>query len=283
MTCNERRPSPIRWGRALDSGVVLVRRVIRSAAVLGTVTASSLLAWPAQADTTVTAQLHGINHSGVRGTARLTAHDDGSLTVVVRGRGYVPGQPHAQHIHGSLGGKHFMCPSMASDADGDGVLTNEEGAGEYGTIFLSLTTTGSTAATSGLAVDRMPVADADGRIDYRRTLPAAAVPDALLDHLSDVHVVQHGIDPNGNGKYDFASLGVSTFAKNLGLGRVPEEATDPASCGVVTGAGAPVAPHGGIETGGGTGVPVNLVLAGAGGVLLALAALLLAARPRRTG
>ncbi len=250
-------------------------------AVLASVLVSVALAGPAVADTTVTADLRAVNDSGVRGTATLTAHDGGALTVVVRGSGFVPRQPHAQHIHGSFGGRHFMCPSMKNDTDGDGVVTNEEGAGEYGAIFLSLTTRGDTSPTSGLSTDRMPVADASGRIVYRRTLRPADVPDVLIDNLSDVHVVQHGIDVNDNGRYDFVSLGPSTFAKGLGLGRVPEEATDPASCGVVTGAGAPVPPRGGIETGGGGTSPVNGALAGLGGVLVALSALLLVGRPRR--
>jgi hypothetical protein len=267
-----------------------MRPLVRSATVLVaaagcSVLGGSVLAVPAWADTTVSAQLHGINHSGVRGNATLTAHDDGSLTVVIRGRGYVPGQPHAQHIHGSFGGKHFMCPTMADDTNGDGVLTNEEGSGEYGTIFLALTTRGDTKPTSGLSLDRMPVADASGRLDYRRTIPAAQVPDALLQHLSDVHIVQHGIDANGNGKYDLAGLGPSTFAANLGLKGVPEEATDPAACGVLTGSGAAVAPHGGVETGGGSQDvgSVNGALAALGGALLACALLLLAQRPRRDG
>ena len=264
-----------------------MRSTYRWVTVLATVAAGSVLAGPAHADTTVTARLEPVNGSDVRGTARLTARDNGSLTVVIRGSGYIPGQSHAQHVHGSFGGRHFMCPSMENDDNGDGVLTNEEGAGEYGQIFLALTTGGDTTPESGLTGE-MPVADDAGRIDYRRTLPAAAVPDVLLDNLADVHVVQHGIDVNDNGTYDFAALGPSTFARNLGLGRVPEEATNPASCGVVTGAGASVAPHGGIATGGGTATgggesatPVDGALAGLGGVLLALGALLGAQRLRR--
>jgi hypothetical protein len=232
---------------------------LRSAAVLTAVVACSLVAAPASADTTVSARFEAVNDSGVRGTADLTAHKDGSLTVVIRGRGYVPGQPHAQHIHGSFGGRHFMCPSMANDANGDGVVTNEEGAGEYGAIFMALTTRGDTSPKSGLSTDRMPVADASGRIDYRRTISANHVPDVLLEHLSEVHVVQHGIDANDNDRYDFAGLGVSTFARNLGLGRVPEEATDPAACG-------------------GDSAGVNSAVAGLGGLMVALAALLLARR-----
>lgn len=234
--------------------------------------ASALLlasASPAVAETTVMAELRAMNDSGVRGTATLTATGDGGLSVVIHARGHVPGQPHAQHIHGSMGGEHFMCPSAANDTDGDGLLTNEEAAGEYGTIFLSLTTRGDTSANSGLAVDRMPVADASGRLEYQRTFAADELPKGLLDHLSELHVVQHGIDVNDNGRYDIAGAGVSTFAKNMGAAGVPEEATDPASCGVVTGARAAASPHGGVETGGGPGDPVNWTLAGLGGLLFA--------------
>jgi hypothetical protein len=244
----------------------------RLAIAMASVAASAMVfAGSASADTTVTATLKPLNDSGAGGTVRLTAGDDGSLTVVIHSHGLVPGQPHAQHIHGSLdGGGHFMCPSTKrDDANGDGVLTNEEAMGEYGTIYFALTTRGGSSAASGLAVDRMPVADSTGHLSYRRTFSADRVPDALLRHLSSLHVVQHGIDPNGNGTYDVKSLGVSTFARNLGVPGVPEEATDPATCGLVTGAGASMAPHGGVETGGGSPDDRSGQLAALGGVLLA--------------
>jgi hypothetical protein len=114
----------------------------------------------------------------------------------------------------------------------------------------------------------MPVADAAGRIDYERTFSAAELPDGLVEHLSQLHVVQHGIDVNDNGRYDLAGAGVSTFAKNLGVAGVPEEATDPASCGVVTGARAPMPPHGGIETGGAPGGSLHVTAAALGSALL---------------
>jgi hypothetical protein len=225
---------------------------------------------PAGADTTVTAQLEASNNSGVTGTATLTATDDGGLRVTIHARGLVPEVPHAQHIHGSSTGGHFMCPSAANDTDGDGLLTNEEAAGEYGNVFMALTTRGDASPQSGLAVDRMPVADASGRVDYDRTFAPDELPDGLVERLSKVHVVQHGIDVNGNGKYDMAGAGVSTFAQNLGVPGIPEEATDPASCGVVTGAKAPMAPHGGVETGGGDGGDgsANVPLGALGVVLL---------------
>jgi hypothetical protein len=234
--------------------------------------ASVLLGLPAvaAADTTVRAKLVEQNGSGASGTAVLTATGDGGLKVVIRSHGLVPGQPHAQHIHGSAGG-HFMCPTLKNDADGDGVLTNEEATGEYGTIFLALTTRGGAAPEDGLDVKRMPVADAKGRLVYRRTFAAKAVPDGLVAHLSSVHVVQHGIDVNRNDKYDVAALGVSTFAKSLGAAGVPEEATDPASCGVVQGAGAAEPARHGVETGGGPGHQLNAPLAASGAALLLIA------------
>jgi hypothetical protein len=127
----------------------------------------------------------------------------------------------------------------------------------------------------------MPVADAHGRVDYHRTFAEADLPSGLLDHLSALHVVQHGIDVNHNGKYDLKGAGVSTFAQNLGINGVPEEATDPASCGVVTGAMAPMSPHGGVETGGGSSSPVDLPVAAVGG-LLVLASLVGLAKVRRS-
>jgi hypothetical protein len=246
------------------------------ASSLGVVIASLFLvlsATPAWADSTVTAHLKGSNHSGVTGTATLTATDGGGLKVVIHARGLVPGIPHAQHIHGAMGGGHFRCPTAANDVDGDGLLTNEEAAGEYGNVFLALTTKGDTSTKSGLALDRMPVADASGNLDYERTFSPSELPKGLVQHLSQVHVVQHGIDVNHNGRYDMAGAGVSTFAQNLGVSGVPEEATDPADCGVVTGAMAPMSPHGGVETGGGGAGSVNGPVA-ALGLLLVLGSVL---------
>jgi hypothetical protein len=262
--------------------------IIRGLAVLAATAATFTVGSAAVADTTVRAELTPVNGTQARGAATLTARDDGSLTVVIRARGLVPGQAHAQHIHGSAEGGHAMCPSKADDTDGDGVLTNEEATGEYGTITMSLTTRGGASAKDGLALDRMPVADAHGRLTYRRTFAASLVPGSLLNQLSHVHVVIHGIDANDNYRYDLNGLGVSTFARNLGLPGVPEEATDPASCGVVTGAEAPTMPLGGPETGigppgaGADGGVARDVL-GAGLVVGAAALLVLSLNRRVTG
>ena len=246
---------------------------LRNSLVLAAVAALLCVPMRAAADTTVKAKLVEQNASGVSGTVRLTALGDGRLKVVIHSEGLVPGQPHAQHIHGSAHGGHFGCPTLKmNDTDGDGVLTNEEAAGEYGTVFVALTTKGGTSPEDGLDVKRMPVADSKGRVDYERTFSAKTVPDGLIEHLSSLHVVQHGIDTNNNGQYDLDALGVSTFAESLGVPNIPEEATDPASCGVVQGAGMSGKPRGGVETGGAPGPEVNAPLAAAGSALLLVSA-----------
>jgi hypothetical protein len=247
--------------------------------------AATLLCLPmsAAADTTVKAKLVEQNGSGVSGTVSLTALSNGRLKVVIHSQGLVPGQPHAQHIHGAAHGGHFGCPNLKkNDTDGDGVLTNEEATGEYGMVFLALTTRGGSTPQDGLDVKRMPVADSKGRLDYERTFSAKTIPDGLLEHLSSLHVVQHGIDVNNNGKYDMEALGVSTFAESLGAPNIPEEATDPASCGVVQGAGMAGRPRGGVETGGAPAPSVNVPLAAAGTAVLVLAAVFAISAAART-
>jgi hypothetical protein len=248
---------------------------LRNVLILAAASALLCLPMSAAADTTVEAKLTELNGSGASGTATLTATDDGGLKVVIRSQGLVPGVFHPQHIHGSGDGGHFMCPALEdADTDGDGVLTNEEGMGEYGLIFFPLTTSGGATATPKDALDpkRMPVADSEGRINYERTFPADMIPDGLLEHLSSLHVVQHGIDYNDNGKYDLDALGESTFAKKQGKDGVPEEVTNPAVCGVVQGAGAADRAKGGVETGGAPAPELNVPLAAAGAGLLLLSA-----------
>ena len=99
--------------------------------------------------------------------------------------------------------------------------------GEYGVIFFPLTTTGSATPQDALAADRMPVADAKGRLNYERTFPAEMVPEGLIEHLSELHVVQHGIDYNDNGKYDLEALGPSTFAESAGKPGIPGRGDQP--------------------------------------------------------
>ena len=217
----------------------------------------------AQAEETVTFSLNELNGSGAHATATLTVLDDGNLHVQLEGSGFTANSPHAQHIHGAGNHHEFFCPTADTDDNGDGQVATEEAIKEYGDVFLALTTKGDVSANSGLAVERMPIADAEGNISYERTISASRLPAGLSENLHNLHIVQHGLDVNGNGKYDLKALGESVFAKSLGVSGIPEEATNPATCGEVT-------PTGGVETGAGsTGGPESLPLFGFGGLALA--------------
>ena len=147
------------------------------------------------------------------------------VTVTVHGKRMAPGLVHAQHIHGP--GLH-MCPDLSRDTNHDGLIDTSEGAVDYGGIVVSLTTSGDTSPSSGLAVSRFPVADANGNYTYERKLAVGTeIPTAVADHLTDFHVVSHGIDTNHNGAYDFTK-GPSDLDPTL-----PQEATVPASCGLI--------------------------------------------------
>ncbi|GIF23926.1 hypothetical protein BJ973_004539 [Actinoplanes tereljensis] len=232
------------------------------------------------ADESVHVQLDALNKSGASGTATLTAMSDGDLKISIRSTGLVPNSPHAQHLHGSTAGMDFHCPDMSADKDGNGFVSTEEGMPVYGNIFISLTAKGDTSPKSGLAVDRMPAADAKGNLSYDRTIPAADLPDGTIAHLKDLHIVEHGIDANNNGKYDMDALGESTLAKSAGLTGIPEEATDPATCGMVSGAAVGSVPVGGVATGDGSTRHDPMMAYGIGGLALLGAAGAFAARRR---
>ncbi|GIE34815.1 hypothetical protein Ait01nite_078600 [Actinoplanes italicus] len=241
-----------------------------------------LLAVPtaAFADESVHVKLDPLNRSGASGNATLTAMSDGDLKISIRSTGLVPNSPHAQHLHGSTDGMDFHCPDMSADTDGNGYVSTEEGMPDYGNIFISLTAKGDTTPKSGLAVDRMPTADAKGNLSYERIIPAADLPPGTIKHLKDLHVVQHGIDANNNGEYDLDGLGESTLAKSAGLSGIPQEVTDPALCGMVTGAAAGSVPVGGVDTGDGSTRHDSAPLYALGGIALLAAAGAFIARRR---
>jgi hypothetical protein len=170
---------------------------------------------------------------GSEATARATiVRSRDRLTVIVRGEGFAPNLPHAQHIHGNIDGEATeVCPGpdRRDDRVDDGLIDVVEGLPDYGPVNISLTTSGDTSAASGLAVDRFPVADEDGDLFYVRSFKVDPV---VADQLGDLHVVIHGIDTNNNGAYDF-SAGPSSLDPSL-----PLEATVPAACGeVIPGSG----------------------------------------------
>ncbi|MGN6245451.1 MAG: hypothetical protein ACTHQ3_17510 [Motilibacteraceae bacterium] len=252
-----------------------VKKSLFLAPMLAPVLLPLALAAPASAATngTYTFQMDSLNNSGATATAQVTLNGT-QLHVVIDGHGFVPNAPHAQHLHGDLSGKTFDCPTpaeaKASDKNGDGHLSTTEAAGFYGPVMIALTTKGDTSMNSALAVDRFPVADAKGNLHYDRTI---TIDQKTADNLKNLHIVDHGVDYNGNGKYD-------GDAKSDLDPSLPAEATDPAACGALHLAQVSNTPMGGVNTGTGSSGPADLPAIVFGGGALAGAGALLVARRR---
>ncbi|MEO6996854.1 MAG: CHRD domain-containing protein [Terracoccus sp.] len=195
------------------------------------------------------------NVSAVSGTAMAEVNGD-MVTVTVAASGLLAGSPHAAHIHFAPDARH-ACPTIADDKNGDGHVNTSEGVPAYGSVMVSLTTSGDTSPKSALAIDRFSTAPG-GKISYERG--NIKVTPELAKAISDgqAAIVVHGVDYNKNGKYDGATK--SDLDPSL-----PTEATDPALCGILK-----VAPAGSMHTGGGgaaAGSNEGMLLLG-GGLLL---------------
>jgi hypothetical protein len=168
------------------------------------------------------ADLNPLNRSGAEGTA-IIKKEGRQLTTRIYSTDMAPKLPHAQHIHGF---KQALseCPTLAASGR-DNLITTAEGLPSYGPIQVSLTTMGDTSPNSALAVDRFPVANSGGFLRYERTF---SVPRSVASNLGKKAIVQHGVDPNHNGRYDFKAAGRSELDPSL-----PQEATIPANCGVI--------------------------------------------------
>src|SRR5215210_3862453 len=169
------------------------------------------------------AELNPLNRSGAEGHASLDREGTKKLETEIHTKGLAPKLPHAQHIHGFKKAVS-ECPTLAASGD-DNLITTAEGLPSYGPIQVSLTTKGDTSPNSALAVDRFPVANAKGTVEYERTLMVSA---NVAKNLGKKAIVQHGVDLNDNGRYDFKAAGKSELDPSL-----PQEATIPATCGVI--------------------------------------------------
>src|SRR5215218_7678180 len=114
------------------------------------------------------ANLKPLNSSGAEGHAMLEKEGSKKIETEIHTKGLAPKLPHAQHIHGFKKAVS-ECPTLA-DSGNDNLITTVEGLPSYGPIQVSLTTTGDTSPKSALAVDRFPVANAKGSVEYERTL-----------------------------------------------------------------------------------------------------------------
>ena len=196
-----------------------------------------------------------------------------SLSFTLAAQGLLAGAPHAAHIHFGASARN-ECPT-ASDNNAAAQsgetnpaehLTTTEGGPAYGEIVVSLTTTGDTSPTSGLAVDRFGVGD-----DFEYSRGDVQVSEEVAQAIvgGKAVVVVHGVDHDGNGTYSAGSRGVSDLDASL-----PGEATDPALCGVLnaTPAGGVAAGDGSSSTDGATALPYvlgALGLTAAGGAAFA--------------
>jgi hypothetical protein len=175
----------------------------------------------------VAGRLNTLNNSGASGHAEVHARHR-HLRVGVDVRNVVKGAPHAMHIHYGKTARN-ECPTVGQDdtnGKGDFRIETVEGVPAYGPVRVSLTTRGNTGAKSVLAVTRFPAAP-KGMIHYDRDVKTGSKV-ARGIRQGEAVVVVHGVDYNGNGKYDFRGGGKSDLDPSL-----PAEATDPAACGVL--------------------------------------------------
>lgn len=195
------------------------------------------------------------------GSVSLTLNGD-SATVHMTVQGLLDGAPHAQHIHVDGMGQ---CPTAANATvlNGKRAISVTDAAPEYGKIGASLTVSGDTSPKAALAVKNFA---STGSYTYDRTITLD--PNVVSNIMNGTAVVVvHGIDYNGNRKYDDV-LGASELDKSL-----PQEATAPALCGPLVASQMSNVPNGAANTGGGSAAasPVNGAAVGAGALALLLA------------
>jgi hypothetical protein len=148
----------------------------------------------------------GLNGSGQAEIKRLGRLLEAELAA----SGLSPNLRHLIHIHGNLTGTN-TCPTLALDTNHDGLISFTEGLPAYGPVQVSLTRFGDTSPASAGDLPRFPLAGPRGFIGYERDF---RVPADVARRLGHLHIVVHGVDLNGNGRYDNA-----------------EEITQPALCG----------------------------------------------------
>ena len=175
------------------------------------------------------AQLNAVPHdpaadngSSVTGSAKLLRRANNDVQVQVKATG-LDALPHAMHIHGKdAAGELAMCPGAdrRDDFVDDGLIETVEGLPDYGNIFVSFTLFGGTSRADALMLDRFPVADASGRLEYERTI---AVPADVASRLDEMHIVIHGEDLDGDGSYGGPISGLGA----------PLEAELPVACGQI--------------------------------------------------
>ncbi|MDQ0733933.1 hypothetical protein [Arthrobacter agilis] len=218
------------------------------------------------ADASYSSTLGQLN--GTTGTGSITVDvkgDQATVNLQVSGlaQTFMDGPyPHVQHVHGGALGQ---CPTMAKDANGDGIVSVTEAADLYGAIQTTLTTSGATTPAEGL---NLQLGGQGGTYSVQRTITLDAATKASLESGTAV-VVVHGLDPATAGVPAEVFNSPSDLDPALPLG-----ATSPALCGTLVQTQMGAMPSGGADTGvateSGSG-SVGMIALG-GGLVLAAAA-----------
>ena len=244
------------------------------AALAAPVTASAAATTTTTTTTSYQATLRPLNNQPATGTLMLQLNGNtATISEHVSGLAATFSTapfPHVQHIHGGANG---VCPTMAADANGDGVVSTPEAAGSYGAVLTTLSVKGDTSAKAATDVK---IAPSGAAYDYHRTITLDSATMSAIDNGTAVIVV-HGDDPSKLSKK-------AQSEKSQLVPSLPLAATAPALCGKLVASQMSQMPGGAPQTGGGStaGLQDEWELI-AGGALIAAAggALALRRRPRR--
>lgn len=160
--------------------------------------------------------LRPLNGSNVSGQVTVDASQE-PVAVTVEALEVGDALQHLQHLH--LGGDG-TCPTET--ADGEELLTTEDGHDVWGSPLIALSTEGDVGADSAADLDRFPSA-VDGALGYARTfdLPAPVV----AEDLDDAVYVLHGMPTLGGDEAAYDGGRQSTLDADL-----PLEAGLPIAC-----------------------------------------------------
>ncbi|WP_026820350.1 hypothetical protein [Arthrobacter castelli] len=210
-----------------------------------------------QAETTYSTTLGEVNNSAATGLAWVEV-DGSQATVTIQTKGLAEtfkdaAYPHVQHIHIGAQG---TCPTMADDANGDGIISTVEGKPAYGKIGTTLSV-GNAAKDASTATD-VTVAPSGASYTYKETFKLNEKTQDALAGGTGV-VVVHGLDPANQ------PAAAAETKSNLAP-KLPLAATAPALCGSLE-----MMPAGGADTGvtqteqgSGTGNEMGMMALGGG-------------------
>lgn len=199
--------------------------VLAAGILAATLTGAAAAATPPQA--TYVARLQpmntGVTHTATTGDARFVVDGD-KLTITIDVHGAPPDTGHWQHFHGFTTGQAATCPSMADDANHDGIVDLIETGKTSGTTMVPFI---ADPASMDVAHGTYPKANAAGTYHYQETVSlkaldaafAKAFPGQKLDLAKRV-VFIHGV-PDGT------KLPSSVAS----LGPIPAQVTLPIACG----------------------------------------------------